>query len=182
MTEATDWAAIGISLGALGWSAYTFFYARNSAQSAERERQIVGVVAGWATTRLGAVTFGTDPDLPALKEAVRTWRENCKGPLTILPSSSRAYRLIEETISICGTFETTTDKYLKSDGHGTYALRDDRVFDQWEVSQALDQLQVDMRARIESLKSLVGRSGEAGRSPSRPPNDESDVLKSHPRS
>jgi hypothetical protein len=147
---------------AIALAIFTFVVTRrdaiNNAREQEKSRQreeVQRVVAAWTTTRLNQVTVSVDPDLPALKDSAKKWRESCGAALAILPNASSAYRLVTDMIKEAGRFEAVIDRFVRINPGGSYVeVANGDVNAYRTVSDALSQLQSTTWGKVTELNAI----------------------------
>jgi hypothetical protein len=116
MSDASSWAAVGVSIVALGWTAWVDYRTRRESRKVAVEQKhaavdgaISRVVAQWAVTRLRDITYNIDSNLDGIKKSAQRWRQGCAEPLAIIPQTSHAYELIRNTVTAVSEFEGVID-------------------------------------------------------------------------
>jgi hypothetical protein len=119
VSDAPSWVAVGVSLAALGWTAWVDYRTRQETRrAAARQDQAVidgaisRVVANWAATRLKDFTVSGDPTLEVLeglKQSTHRWRLSCAEPLAVASETSLVYKLINQTVKAVSEFDGVID-------------------------------------------------------------------------
>jgi len=86
MSEATSWAAVGISALALGNSIWT----RLAARYQQRKEAVKRILDHWETgSRLRSLTIRSDAYMEGLSKSVKAWRGVCQDGLVAVRSGGR---------------------------------------------------------------------------------------------
>ena len=145
MSDTASWAAVGVSVLALGNSIWT----RLAAGYQRRKNAIKQILDHWETgSRLRNLTIRSDAFMQGLSKSVKAWRGVCQDGLEAV-RSGRERTLIREAQKAAIPVDSILDSFLAGDMSGMSRLDDE-----------ITRMQEHIELRMQDLAKSTGRDLE----------------------